>query len=184
MGPVFQVEAVARLVANVIHDLLQVAPRLVENAQLAVRSRAVLQDPVYPLDLLAGAQLVHDVVHELEHLSREVAEGHLDFLAAIDQFPVDSPAARAPLVLEDQRAAVTPPAQVLDTQFVELHADRLDQRRDRYRLVHAHRNVADAELDRLEEGVRAEIPPDLLAVVDAVRLDHDACKLVEVRGPL
>src|SRR6266542_1553797 len=52
VGPVFQVEAVARLVADAIHDLLQVSSRLVENAQLAVRSRAVLQDPVYPLDLL------------------------------------------------------------------------------------------------------------------------------------
>src|SRR6266511_4833502 len=82
--PGFQVEAVARLVADVVHDLLQVSPRLVENAQLAVRSCAVLQDPVYALDLLAGDHLVQDVVHELEHLSCQVAEGHLDFLAPVD----------------------------------------------------------------------------------------------------
>src|SRR5262245_28661231 len=173
------VEPVARFFTDVIDDFSQV-PGLLVNAKLAVGAGAVGQDPVDPLDFLARAQLVHDVVHELEHLLRQFAEGDFNFLAKIDELPVDPVAAGPPLVLQDQRAAVPPPAQVLGAQLVELDADRLDERRDRDRLVGAHRDVADAELDRLEEGVRPHVPPDLLAVVDAFCLDQEVHERVEL----
>src|SRR6185295_20157892 len=96
-----------------------------------------------------------------------------DLPAEVDHLRVDAPAARPPLVLEDQGAPVFPPPEILLAQLEELHADRLDERRDRHGLVHPHGNVADAELDRVEEGVRPQVPPDLLAVVDAVGLDED-----------
>src|SRR5215471_2973513 len=175
------VEPMARFFADVVDDLLQV-PGFLVNTKLAVRAGAVVQDPVYPLDLVARAELVHDVVHELEHFPGELAEGDLDLLAEVDQLTVDAVAAGPPLVLEDQRPAVAPPAQVLGAQLVELDADGLDQGRQRNRLVGPHRDVAHAELDRLEEGVRADVPPDLLAVIDAVGLDQEPHEIVELLG--
>ena len=44
------------------------------------------------------------------------------------------------------------------------------------------RHVADAELDSLKEWMRANIPPDFFAVIDAARLDqclHIVVKIVQ-----
>ena len=41
----------------------------------------------------------------------------------------------------------------------------------------AHRDVADAELERLEERMRPDVPPDLLGVVDAVGPDQQVDEL-------
>ena len=57
-------------------------------------------------------------------------------------------------------------------QLVKLRHGRLDQRGDRDGLVRAHRNIADAELDGVEEWMRPDVPPDLLRVIDAVGLDQ------------
>src|SRR6187200_1450208 len=176
-------EPVARLFADVVHDLLQVAAVGLVEPQLPVSARAVSQDPVYSLeDLAATAELVDDVVHEREHLGDQVAEGDLDLLAEVDELAVNAVAARAPLVLEDQRAAIAPEPEVLDAQLVQLEADGLDERRDRDGLLEAHRDVADAELDRLEEGMRTHVPPDLLPVVDRPGLHEHADEVVELRG--
>src|SRR5512143_2025299 len=61
-----QLKALARLLADVIDDFHQV-PRLLVDTKLPVRPGAFLEDPVYPLDFLARAKLVHDVVDELQH---------------------------------------------------------------------------------------------------------------------
>src|SRR6266545_3916774 len=162
-----QIQAVAGLVADVVHDLLEISARRLVDAQLSVGAGAVVQDPLDACDFLPRAELVDHVVHELEHFARELAKRNFLLLAEVDQLALDAIADGAPLVFEDQGATVAAPPDVLRAQLVELDADRLDQRGDRHGLVHAHRDVADAKLDRLEEGVRADVPPDLLAVVDA-----------------
>ena len=57
-------------------------------------------------------------------------------------------------------------------QLVELDRHGLEERGEGDRLLDPHRHVADAELEGVEERVRADVPPDLLAVVDAVGLDQ------------
>ena len=57
-------------------------------------------------------------------------------------------------------------------QLVELGDDGLAQRGDGDGLFQAHRHVADAELERREMRMRADVPPDLLRVVDAVGADQ------------
>ena len=61
---------------------------------------------------------------------------------------------------------------LLLAQPVQLDDDRLGQRRQRDRRARRRRHVADAELERAEGRVRPQVPPDLLAVVDAVQLDQ------------
>src|SRR5205814_2365564 len=77
------------------------------------------------------------------------------------------------LVLLDEARRVTAEALIARAQHQELRADRLDERGDAERLVHARCGVADAELDRREGGVRAQVPPDLPAVFDALRPDQE-----------
>src|SRR5262249_48780208 len=134
--------------------------------------------------LAAGTEFVDGVIDEIEHLRHEVAERHLDLLSEIDQFAFDAPAAGPPLVLEDQGAPVHAKSQILLAKFPELEANRLDQRRERQRFFQAHHGVANAELDRFEEGMRPHVPPNLLAVVDGVGLDEDSDILVKLRRRL
>ena len=49
----------------------------------------------------------------------------------------------------------------------------LDERGDGDGLVSAKRDVADADFDGVEEGMRANVPPDFLGVVDGVGLDEE-----------
>src|SRR5471032_494128 len=64
------VEAVPRLLEDVVHDRGQTLRSFVDLA-LAVRARPAREDRVHVFDLLARAELVHDVVHELEELAEE-----------------------------------------------------------------------------------------------------------------
>ena len=66
------------------------------------------------VDLFPAAELVHDVVHELEQLVDQLARRALrSLLAEVDELAVDAVARGAPLVLDDERAAVLAEAQVL-----------------------------------------------------------------------
>src|SRR5439155_536929 len=61
---------------------------------------------------------------------------------------------------------VAPEPLVLFAEDEELCADGLDERGDTERLLDTRGGIAHAELDRGEERVRPQIPPDLPAVVD------------------
>ena len=65
------VEAVARLLEDVVHDGGQ-ALRPLEDLELAVGAGPALHDRVDVLDLVPRTELVDDVVHELEELLEEV----------------------------------------------------------------------------------------------------------------
>src|SRR5215469_13048075 len=57
-------------------------------------------------------------------------------------------------------------------QFPQHRSRRLDQRRNGKCLVQPHRNVAYPYFQSLEEWMWPDVPPDFLAVIDAVRLDQ------------
>ena len=63
----------------------------------------------------------------------------------------------------------------------ELAGRRLDQCGDGDGLLGPEGDVADADLYCVEEGVGADVPPDLLGVVDAVGLDEQADIAFELR---
>src|SRR5947209_2781948 len=65
-------------------------------------------------------------------------------------------------------------------QLVKLDHSRLNQRRQCDGLVEAQRNVADAYLERIEEWVRPDVPPDLLGIVDAFSPDEQVDEILEV----
>ena len=79
-------------------------------------------------------------------------------------------------------AAVEAPAHVLRVELPELDGDRLEERGEADRLVDAHRHVADAVLERGEERMRPHVPPDLLRVVDAVRLHQQSARTRRTRS--
>src|SRR5712691_5587971 len=60
--------------------------------------------------------------------------------------------------------------------------DRLDQRGDGDRFLNSRGNVTDAELQGSEGGVRTNIPPDFLSVVDAMEI-HEQLHVVVVLAP-
>src|SRR3989442_742834 len=161
---------------QVAHDGLQVAG-FMEDAQLAVRARAFVHDRVDILNGAPAAQVVHDVVHEFEQFGNELAHGHFGFLAKVDEFSIDAVTRRAPLVFFDECAPVKAPTDVALVQAVELHNDRLGERGDRHRLFHFGGDIEHAEFEGAEGGVRAHVPPNLFAVVDAVQLDEKIYKI-------
>ena len=59
-------------------------------------------------------------------------------------------------------------------RLVKIDGRGLDERGDGHRLLGAQGNVAGADFDRVEEGMRPDIPPDFLGVVDAVGAHQQA----------
>src|SRR5438105_1888097 len=170
VGPRRLLDALARFLDDRLHDGAQIA-RVAVHVHLTLGAGAVGENPLHVFDLAPAPQIADDVVDELEQLEREIAHRHLAPLAEVDQLAVDPPARGAPFVLLDERAVVAAEAEVPLAEPVQLHDDRLRERRDRNRRARRRRHVANAELERAEGGMRAQIPPDLLGVVDAVELD-------------
>src|SRR4029077_10330276 len=61
---------------------------------------------------------------------------------------------------------------VSGVELVQFGDGGLNQSRQRNGLVHPHRNVADAEFQRVEEWMGTNVPPDFFCVVDAIGLDQ------------
>src|SRR5579863_9184965 len=110
---------------------------------------------------LAAAQRVEDIIDEIEQLIDQDAGIDLLFLAEIDEMAVDAIPTCAPFILVDKGAGVHDKVEVLRAKFVDLHTDGLEEGGDTDGLVHRHGDIADAELHRIEEGMDAEVPPDL-----------------------
>src|SRR5271163_4812659 len=65
-------------------------------------------------------------------------------------------------------------------QLIYLRRRRLDEGGNGQRLLRAHGQVANPHLDGVEEGMRADVPPDLLGVVEAIGLDEHVNEVFEV----
>ena len=153
-----------------------------ERADLAVRARPVARDHPEVLDLFARPERVEHVVDEREQLFGEVAHRYFRLLAEVDELRVHPAPHRAPLVLLDEAGHVPAEAEVPPPEHDQLRADGLDQARDAEGLVDLRRRVAHAELDGRIEGMRPQIPPDLLPVVDAL-CAHEQLDVVLVLVP-
>src|SRR5687767_284610 len=173
--------AVARLVDDRADDRAQVA-RLAVHAQLAIGAGAIAENRPDIFDLAPAAQLVDDVVHELEQLDGEVAHRHFLPASEVDQLAVESPARGPPLVLFDQPAVIDAESEITAPELVQLHDDRLRKGRDRNRRPRRSRNVADSELQGAERWMRPDVPPDLLGVVEAVQL-HEQIDVLVIFAP-
>src|SRR5438132_13200788 len=172
-------DAGAGVGGQVVDDRVQVAG-LAEYAQLAVRAAPLLEQGIHVADLLSGAELVDDIVNELDQLQCQVAHGHLLLLAEVDQAALEAVPDGAPLVLVDQVGQVLAEPLVLTAEFEQLGADRLDQCRQAEGFVHPGGGIADPELDGGVEDVRAQVPPDLLAVVDAAGSYQQVDEILEL----
>src|SRR4051812_37656433 len=164
-------DAVARLVDDRLHHGAQIA-RPAIDLDLLLSARAVADDLADVLDFPAAAKIVDHIVDKFEQLAGKLAHRHLAPLAEVDQLAVDAPAGGAPLVLFDQRAMIAAEPEIAFAEPIQLDDDRLRERGDGDRRARGGRHVADTELERPESRLRPQIPPDLLAVVDAVQLDE------------
>src|SRR6202007_823430 len=115
--------------------------------QLTVRPRAPFQHFMDIIDRLPAADMVYDVVHELEQFVDQNPRIDLFLLPEIDQGAVDSVPPGPPLVFVDQRPVVDDEIKVAAVQRVKFGADRLEKACDGDGLVHGQGYVADAELD-------------------------------------
>ena len=127
---------------------------------------------------MAAAEMVHHIVDKIEQLIDQHAGIDFVFFAKIDQTAIDAIAAGPPFVFVDQGAGILDIVHVLRTQLVYFHTDGLEEGGDADGLFHRHGHVADAELDRIEKRVHAEVPPDLLCVVDAIGLYQQLYEIV------
>src|SRR5213075_2281813 len=105
-------DAVLGLRDDVVDDVAQIVAALVRG-ELAIGARALLHDLPGVVAVLAGAELVDDVIDELEQLVEQRTERHLFALAEVDQLRVEAEARRTLFVLVEQRAAIEPPPHVL-----------------------------------------------------------------------
>src|SRR6266542_613246 len=79
---------------------------------------------------------------------------------------------RVPSVLILKTTPVNSKGRVLPQKFEKLGNDCLDQRRDCKRVIHPGLGIADAHLQRIEERVQPNVPPDFLRVINATGLDQ------------
>src|ERR1700694_2508810 len=100
-GKASEIKAVVGFVDDVVHDLFEIFGAVV-NLNLPVGAGAMGEDLLDVVHLGAGAEVVHDVVDELEQLGDEVAGGDLLGFAEIDHLAVDAIAGGAPTGLIDE----------------------------------------------------------------------------------
>src|ERR1039458_7595010 len=160
-----------RLGDDVVHDLLQVAG-LFEHFQLPVGASAHLEHLVNVIDLFSRSKLIYDGVNQLKVFQHQIASGNFFLFAEINQFSLDSVTRGAKLVLHDERTAIDPIALIGCMQLVQHGHGRLDQRCNSHGFVEPHGNVAYPYLEGVKEWMRADVPPDFLAVIDAMGLDQ------------
>src|SRR5712664_1888056 len=158
------------------HDGAQVAGLLVD-AKLALGAGALVENGVHVLDGAAAAEVVDHVVDEGEQLDGKVAHGHFGLLAEIDELAFDAVASGAPLVFFDEGAAVNAEAHVAGVEAMQLDDEGLGERGDGHSFFDFGGDIAHAELERAERRMRAHVPPDFFAAVDAVELDEEAEKI-------
>src|SRR5271169_5911596 len=106
------------------YDRFQVA-RLLIDPQLALGAGAVFENGVNVFNGAAAAEVVDDVIHELEKLKSELAHGNFGFFAEIDQLALDAVACGAPFVFLDQGAAVEAVALIALVESVEFYDNGL-----------------------------------------------------------
>src|SRR3954468_495271 len=164
---------------HVIDDTLEVSS-LLEYAQLAVCAGTVLQHAVNVSDFFPAIEFVDHIIHKLEIFEDEIAFADLTLLAEVDELAADTVTRSAPLIFHNESAAVLTKTLIARVQLVQLHYSRLDQCGECDRFVQAQRNVADADLEGVEEWVRADIPPDLFGVIDALGTDQQVDEVLEV----
>src|SRR5215472_10863016 len=163
----------ASLLHNLPHHCFQVACFRV-SLQLALGAAALTQNAFDGGQGIAAAQIVDDIVDEIEEFFAEFAHGDFGLFAEIDQIAVDAPARRAPFVFLDQRARIHAVAHVLGVEIMELDDDGLRQGGDGDGVFDSRCYVADSKFEGAEHGVRADVPPDFFRVVDAAQLDEQA----------
>src|SRR6266851_4916928 len=158
------------------HDGAQVAGLLVD-AKLALGAGALVENGVHVLDGAAAAEVVDHVVDEGEQLDGKVAHGHFGLLAEIDELAFDAVASGAPLVFFDEGAAVNAEAHVAGVEAMQLDDEGLGERGNGHSFFDFGGDIAHAELERAERRMRAHVPPDFFAAVDAVELNEEAEKI-------
>ena len=67
---------------------------------------------------------------------------------------------------------------------MQFYHHRLDEGSERDRVVDPRLSVADAELERVEERMEPNVPPDLFRVIDAVGIDQDLEVILVLRETL
>src|SRR5438105_15938938 len=98
---------------------------VLQDLQLAVRAGPLRQDRVDVLDRLPRAQLIHDIVDELDELDRELSHRDLRLLAEVDQVAVDAIPNRSPFVLGDQSRHVLAKTEVACAELQQRGAEVL-----------------------------------------------------------
>ena len=162
----------ARFRNQVPDDSLKIAGLLID-AQLALGAGAVFQNGMDIFDRTAAAEIVHDIIDKIEKLESELAHGNFGLFAEVDEFTLDAVAGSAPFVFFNQGAAVETVALVAFVKAVELHDDGLRESGDRDSFFDFGGDVEHTEFESAEHGVRADVPPDFFAVVDAIQLDEE-----------
>jgi hypothetical protein len=91
--------------------------------------------------------------------------------AKIDPLAIETISHRAKLVLHQQRASTGESFDCKPADAKACMPSPESARRSRS-LLRPQRDIADAHLYDIEKRMRPNIPPDLLGIVDAVRLDQ------------
>src|SRR4030095_10726940 len=157
---------------QLIHDSIEIV-RLFVDLQLHVRGSSSLQDCMNVVNLFSRSQLINYVVDKLQQLQNQTPDRNFRLLAKIDHFAVESITNGAPLVFLNQHTSIQSEPKVLVDKRIQLRDNRLEKSSNGKRIVDARGNVTNAELQRWEKRMRANVPPDLFAVVDATRLHKE-----------
>src|SRR5438270_5662533 len=173
--------ASAGFVDQVFHDSAQVAG-LLEDAKLALCAGAFVKDGVNIFDGAAAAEFVHNIVDKREEFDGEIAHGNFAFLAEVDELAFNAVTRGAPFVFFNEGAAIDAKTHVAGVKTVQLDDDGLGEGGDGDGFFHFGGDVAHAELESAERGMRANVPPDFFAAVDGIKL-HEEVEKIFVGAP-
>src|SRR5712691_4960802 len=144
------------------------------RALLVARDLPLRGVPLRDREPLRRAELIGDGLHPFDELLEPRPGG--DRLAAleVDQLSREAPADRAPEVLLEQPVRPRRERLALVERSRDPCGQRIHEGNERARLGQLRLRIADADLDRRKDEMRAHAPPDLRVLGDRARLVEEA----------
>ena len=124
------------------------------------------------VDFSATAQVVNHIIYEIQQLAYGLAHAESTYLRIIDHLGIQAEPHGVPLVLLYKviRQQGSPQAHVIEPgQFRD---ESLAEGDNRHSIVNRPRHIEDTELNSIEKGMWAYIPPDFFAIIDTAGFDE------------
>ena len=146
-------------------------PGMTREELIGISAGTVLHDCTDVADLFRRPQLYAGIPDKFQELIYQLGIRHFALYPEVDQLGINAVPSGPPFVFINEVFGIGAVAEIFFLQGVELSHQRLHDRSKADGFIYPHRHVTDPEFNGWIERVQAQVPPDLLTVINTAGLD-------------